>query len=603
VSTPPEPIPTAQQAAPSRSRRAALAAGLGGVAAWVAGSFARTESADAAAGGSVRLGRSNSAGSGTTRVTSGGRSAALFGNQTASGIGVRGDSKAGTGILGTAAARDQVGVRGRNTAATLGVGAGVSAEGGRNHGLIASTTNESADAIQATNSSASGQSGAAIRATAPANTAIIATTATGNAAIEGDATGANGTGVVGNAVDGANGTGVVGNGSQSSGTGVRGSGFVGVDGASSTAGGVGVRGNGAGADSIGVAGSTSGSGQAVGVKGVASVNGLAGVLGTHLAGAGQVFGVVGQTASTGGAGVVGNATATGAANGVGVSGNSQGSGAGAAGVVGSAGLMGVKGSATSVNGVGVQGENLASTGGSGNTGVVGTVASAGAIGVKGTNPVVTGGGIGVVGNSAGATGVGVLGAGTGASGIGVQGSGVIGVSSIGTLTVAGNATVSGTVSAAAIVAGSKSFQIDHPLDPANRVLTHSCVESDERRNIYDGMAELDATGSATVGMPAWFEALNGDLRYQLTAIGAPMPDIHVTRPVKDGSFDIGGGAPGGTVSWQLTGVRRDAYAVANPLVVEEPKRDAEKGRYLHPAAFGIDLSRGIAALTVPMTSL
>jgi len=32
---------------------------------------------------------------------------------------------------------------------------------------------------------------------------------------------------------------------------------------------------------------------------------------------------------------------------------------------------------------------------------------------------------------------------------------------------------------------------------------------------------------------------------------------------------IAGGVPGGEVSWQITGVRRDPYAQANPLVPEQ----------------------------------
>ncbi len=596
--THPEPTPD-DRLLSARSRRSALAIGLGGVAAWAAGLLGRQEEADAAVGGAVRLGKANSAGTATTKVASGGSSAAVFGNQTAGGVGLRGDSARGTGVLGTARAADRFGVRGRNVAAAPGAGAGVSAEGGNTHGLIATTTNAFADAIRATNSASAGQVGVALRATAVGGQAIVATTATGVAAIEADNTGPGGIGVAGNAVDGANGIGVAANGSQSNGIGVRASGFVGVDAASFTPGGTGVRGNGVGADSIGVSGSTSGSGQAVGVQGLASSTALAGVLGTHLAGSGQVFGVVGKTASTGGVGVVGNATAAGASNGVGVSGNSQGSGAGAAGVVGSSGLLGVRGVASSVNGVGVHGENLTPTGGSANVGVVGTVASAGAIGVLGTSPATTGAGIGVVGTSIGASGIGVLGTGLGASGIGVQGSGAIGVSSIGTLTVAGNAQVSGAVSAAAIVAGVKNFKIDHPLDPANRYLTHACVESDAHRNLYDGTVELGADGGARVALPDWFEALNGDIRYQLTAIGVAMPGLHVARAVEGNAFEVAGGAPRGTVSWQLSGVRRDACARSNPVVVDEAKPGAERGRYLHPEAFGVDPARSIAALAIP----
>ncbi len=48
------------------------------------------------------------------------------------------------------------------------------------------------------------------------------------------------------------------------------------------------------------------------------------------------------------------------------------------------------------------------------------------------------------------------------------------------------------------------------------------------------------------------------------------------------------------VSWQVTGVRQDAYAKAHPLVVEQDKPVAERGYYLHPELFGQPESRGIS---------
>jgi len=34
--------------------------------------------------------------------------------------------------------------------------------------------------------------------------------------------------------------------------------------------------------------------------------------------------------------------------------------------------------------------------------------------------------------------------------------------------------------------GSGSFKIDHPLDPANKYLSHSFVESPDMMNVYNG---------------------------------------------------------------------------------------------------------------------
>jgi hypothetical protein len=82
------------------------------------------------------------------------------------------------------------------------------------------------------------------------------------------------------------------------------------------------------------------------------------------------------------------------------------------------------------------------------------------------------------------------------------------------------------------------------------------------------------------------EAENTDFRYQLTAIGAPARDLFIASEISGGEFRIAGGAPGTKVSWQVTGVRKDPWAVAHPLVVEVPKSDRDRGFYLHPELYG-----------------
>ncbi len=154
--------------------------------------------------------------------------------------------------------------------------------------------------------------------------------------------------------------------------------------------------------------------------------------------------------------------------------------------------------------------------------------------------------------------------------------------------VAGNLSISGSISK-----GSGSFKIDHPLDPANKYLYHSFVESPDMLNVYSGTATLDAQGEAAVALPAWFEALNRDFRYQLTAIGPGAPDLHVAAKVKDGRFSIAGGKPGQEVSWQVTGIRKDAFAEAHRIPVEERKPEGERGLYLHPVEHGQPKEKGI----------
>jgi hypothetical protein len=132
------------------------------------------------------------------------------------------------------------------------------------------------------------------------------------------------------------------------------------------------------------------------------------------------------------------------------------------------------------------------------------------------------------------------------------------------------------------VDGDKAFRIDHPLDPENKYLLHNAVESSERKNVYDGVAQLDEDGAAWVDLPEWFEALNGDFRYQLTAIGGAAPNLHVAEEISESRFKIAGGEGGMKVCWQATGSRRDPWAAANPFVVEEEKPEEKRGLYLEP---------------------
>jgi hypothetical protein len=147
------------------------------------------------------------------------------------------------------------------------------------------------------------------------------------------------------------------------------------------------------------------------------------------------------------------------------------------------------------------------------------------------------------------------------------------------LHVVGNAIVTGN-----LTKGGGSFKIDHPLDPTNKYLYHSFVESPDMKNIYDGVAVLNEKGAATVMMPEWFEALNQDFRYQLTCIGGFAP-VYIGEEIKGGRFKIAGGRPGMKVSWQVTGVRHDAYAKAHRIQTEEVKPPSERGTYLHPESF------------------
>jgi hypothetical protein len=137
----------------------------------------------------------------------------------------------------------------------------------------------------------------------------------------------------------------------------------------------------------------------------------------------------------------------------------------------------------------------------------------------------------------------------------------------------------------ALSKSSGSFKIDHPLDPENKYLYHSFVESPDMMNIYNGLVTLGEDGTAEIALPDWFEALNREFRYQLTCIGGFAP-VYVAEKVNGNRFKIAGGRPGLEVSWQLTGIRQDAFAEQNRIPVEELKPAEERGFYLHPEVFG-----------------
>lgn len=161
----------------------------------------------------------------------------------------------------------------------------------------------------------------------------------------------------------------------------------------------------------------------------------------------------------------------------------------------------------------------------------------------------------------------------------------------------GDAFFSGSVSK-----GSGTFKIDHPLDPANKYLSHSFVESPDMMNVYNGNVRLDDDGAAWIELPTYFEALNRDFRYQLTAIGAPGPNLYVAEEIDRNRFRIAGGAPGMKVSWQVTGVRQDPYAEMNRVQVETDKPETERGRYLHPEAYGMAQDQRVQRPLAPAPS-
>ncbi len=147
-------------------------------------------------------------------------------------------------------------------------------------------------------------------------------------------------------------------------------------------------------------------------------------------------------------------------------------------------------------------------------------------------------------------------------------------------TITGNLTVSGAISGA-----TKNFKIDHPLDPLNKTLTYTSVESPDMMNIYNGNITTNAEGEAIVTMPDYFEALNKDFRYQLTVIGTFAQAI-ILEKIKGNQFKIKTDKPNVEVSWQVAGIRHDKFAEENRPAVEQNKPDAEKNKCVYAPACG-----------------
>jgi len=252
-----------------------------------------------------------------------------------------------------------------------------------------------------------------------------------------------------------------------------------------------------------------------------------------------------------------------------------------AGVVGTLGAVTYGGEDTA---------GVVGNGGSSEPGVLGRSGSvAGVVGISATGSGVYGetpSGVGLTGYST--TGYGVSGTG---GDIGVYAANLTSGTSayFGTQALAGdfygNVSVHGT-----LTKNGGSFKIDHPLDPGGKWLSHSFVESPDMKNIYDGVVTLDERGEATVEMPEWFEALNRDFRYQLTSLSG-LQNVAVAKEISHNRFTIQSEKPRSRVSWQITGIRHDAYANAHRIPVVQEKPQAAQGKYLHPELFGKSISK------------
>ncbi|GIK20057.1 MAG: hypothetical protein AMXMBFR77_21540 [Phycisphaerales bacterium] len=321
-------------------------------------------------------------------------------------------------------------------------------------------------------------------------------------------------------------------------------------------------------------------GRAVYGEATGSNNGI-GVIGVASATTGTNYGMYGRTHGSTGTGVYGIAMhTTGTTYGVqGRNHSSAGRGVYGYATSGSGTTYGVMGEAESTSGRGVFGRALS---GSGTTyGVRGEVSSTSGRGVYGSSSATTGTTYGVYGTSSSSSGRGVFGFSNNSTS---TARGVLGQAAAPAVAVyaVGNSHASGT----------KTFEIDHPLDPANKYLRHYSTEAPEPINFYSGNVVLDDAGQAWVDLPDYFEEINRDFRYQLTTIGGWAP-VYVALEIEDNRFMIAGGPGGMKVSWRVEAIRNDAYVRVYGAPVEVEKAESERGKFIHPELFGQPEEMGI----------
>ncbi len=593
----------------------------------------------------------NFAGSGAADTVSrsdhGHYGATWSGNSATKGLRVSNSSTSGIGIEGIAMGTgpDAYGVLGESTNPT---GAGVvgyaSAQSGVNSGVRGQSLSESGTGVYGAGQAA-GVRGFAL---GPTGRGVygFATAASGeNYGVYGRSESPDGHGVSGDAAATTGNTvGVEGMASSTSGIGVRGhagattGSTTGVLGTSASTSGIGVRGEATASSGVsygvwgqspsptgrGVLGyATATSGVNFGVYGRSDSPDGSGVLGWNTAVSGSTaYGVWGEAASNQARAVFGDATAAaGPATGIyGRAASTTGTGVRGEASAATGNTVGIRGSAASTTGTGVLGDALATSGS--NIGVLARTASGEGAGLRAENTATSGAGNGhaleVIGNLPSGDTMSVQANGTGSAWAiraTSAGSQVINAELTSTTTsgstisaiantvtgragyfqnavgqaaqFVGSVDVSGTLSK-----GGGSFKIDHPLDPANRFLLHSFVESPDMMNVYNGNIVTDARGYATIELPEWFEALNRDFRYQLTVIGTFAQAI-VSKKVEHNRFEIRSSQPGVEVSWQVTGIRRDAWAEKHRIPVEVQKAPAERGKYLHPELYGAPAGKRI----------
>lgn len=308
------------------------------------------------------------------------------------------------------------------------------------------------------------------------------------------------------------------------------------------------------------------------------------ILGVSSGANGFKYGIYGQALNSAGTGVYGEGGNTGVEGrstlGFGVYGT------GHYGVLAQGTYIGILGQSSGTDGAGVEGQ---STGGGLSYGgeFSATSSTANAAGVFARASAGSGTTHGVWGQSDSTQGTGVGGYALASSGVTY---GAYGYTTSGT----GWAVYAGGKFGAS---GTKSFRIDHPLDPENKYLLHYSTESPVPQNFYVGNVVTDANGYAWVELPDYFSEINANFKYQLTVVddadSSAFVQAKVSKKIRDGRFQVRTSAPNTEISWRVDADRNDLYVRNRPPKEVEDKVGSEKGKYQHPEFYGLGPERGM----------
>jgi hypothetical protein len=359
----------------------------------------------------------------------------------------------------------------------------------------------------------------------------------------------------------------------------------------------------------GVLGVSNGATSGVGVYGTTEGTSGIAIQGRSYSQTGSTIGVLGYVYSPGGVGVLGGTSGD---NGVCFEAESQSDGATGFKAVltgGQGAVRGLLASVVSPAGIAVAASNL-STSGDALAGEFTSTASNNGVGLKST-----GKSVGLIGYSPSFGGTGVQGeVAAGQLGAGVRGivssSGASGVVGINNGTTGSAYGVFGQTSSAtngwAVYAngrfgasGTKSFVIDHPQDPENKILAQYCVEGAEPLLSYSGSVRTDSRGYATVVLPDYVSEIGTDWRYQVSVIDEADSDefvlAKVVKRLEGNRFKVRTSAPNVDVCWRLEGVRNDRWMRQYGAPTELEKSAADRGKYISPELYGNKPERSIFA--------